>query len=96
MLENETDIALLNALLRCVLVAEEDRPLGRRFQPGNEAQKRGLARTGRPQQGDQLAGTNIQRDIMQRREASELLTHSGNTNFHSQSFPLPPCGRPSI
>ena len=89
MLKDEADIALLNALLRGVFVAEEDGTFGRRFQPGNQAQKRGLARTGRSQQSDQLAGTNIQRDIMQRREASELLTHTGNTNFHSQSFRLP-------
>src|SRR5690606_35130319 len=94
MLEDETDIARLNALLRCVLVAEEDRPLGRRFQPGNEPRTRGPARTGWPQQGYQLAGSMIQRVITQRRAASELLTLSGNTNVHCRSFPRRPGGRP--
>ncbi len=95
MLEDKTDITLLHALLRGIFIPEEDHAFGWRFQPRNQAQKRGLARTRWSKQGNQFAGLDGQRHIMQGRKASKLLTHAGNTNFHSQSFPLPPA-RPCL
>ena len=83
-LEDEADIALLHGLVRGVLVAEEDRALGRPLQPGDQPQQRRLAGTGRPEQRDQLARADVQRDVVQRRKAVELLAHVGDANFHSQ------------
>src|SRR3954463_5918897 len=85
MLEHEADIALLHGLLRSVLVAEIDGALGRPLQPGDQAQQRRLAGAGRTQQRDQLTRADIQRDVVERRKAVELLAHVGNANFHSKS-----------
>ena len=87
MLKHKTNIALLHALLRGVFLTEENRAFRRCFQPGDQTQQRRLARTGRAEQRDQFARPDIQRHIMQSRKTGKLLTHVGNTNFHSLSFP---------
>ena len=52
------------------------------FQPGNDAQQRGLAGTGRPEQRHHLAGSNIERDIVQYLGATEGLVDAVNLNAH--------------
>ena len=81
-LEDEADIALLHALLRRVVVAEEDGALGRPLQPGDQPQQRRLAGAGRPEQRDQLARADVERHIAQRRKPVEFLAHISDGNVH--------------
>ncbi|MCY1353754.1 hypothetical protein D9M68_483180 [compost metagenome] len=82
-LEDEADVALLHRLLRGVLVTEEDRAAGRAFEPGDEAKQCRLAGAGGAKQRDQLAGADIERDVVERREAAEFLADVVNAHVHS-------------
>ncbi|MNL46428.1 hypothetical protein D3C87_1691370 [compost metagenome] len=81
-LEHEADVALLHGLLRGIVVAEEDRAVGRAFEAGNQPQKRRLARAGRAQERDQLARADVERDVVERRKAAEFLAYVLNADFH--------------
>ncbi|MOA09436.1 hypothetical protein D3C78_1292650 [compost metagenome] len=95
MLKDETDIALLHRAVRGVLVTEEDVAFGRLLQAGDETQQRRLAGTGGTEQSDQLAGTNIERHVVQCGKAIELLGDAGNFHFHEYAFQCLPAALPA-
>ncbi len=66
MLKHKTDLALAHMRAGSILAFEEHRAGIGRFQPGDDAQQRGFAATGRAEQRDQLAAGKFQRDIIQR------------------------------
>ena len=55
-LEHEPDAAVAGVALGGVLALEDHRAGVGRLEPGDDAQQRRLARPGRPEQRDQLAG----------------------------------------
>ena len=65
MLEHEADIALAARLRDEASVAvEQHLPVIRPFESGDDAQQRGLARAGRAEQRDQLAGADVEIDVV--------------------------------
>ena len=52
------------------------------LQPGDDAQKRGLARAGRPQQRHQRAGRNVQRDVVADHGGAEALVQMIDQDAH--------------
>src|SRR6185312_1587032 len=73
-LEDEADIAVLHRFVARILVAEKDRALRRRFQPGNQPEQGGLARARWPEQRNQLARDDVERHVLERRVLREFLT----------------------
>ena len=73
LLKHKADFALANVQVGDVLAVEKDLTLVGFFQPGDDAQQGGLARTGGAEQADQLAFLNIQIDVVQRGEIAETL-----------------------
>ena len=86
MLEHEADIALLHRLLRGIGVAEEDRAVGRAFEPCDQPQQRCLAGPGRAEQGDELAGADIERHLLESRKPAEFLANVLNAYFHKTLY----------
>jgi len=68
-LEHHADAALLRAQGHDVLAVEEDLAAIYRRQPGDAAQQRGLAATGRAEQGDEFALGDAAIDIAENRGA---------------------------
>ena len=81
MLEHEADIALADAAGEGVIAVEQDLPLVRPFQAGDDPQQRGLARAGRPEQRNEFAGLDLQVDVGERRERIETLGDVLNVIF---------------
>ena len=71
MLEHETDIALTHAQVGGLFVVEMDAATVWRVKSRDNPQKRRLARSRRAQQGDQLAGLNLQADVIERDKVAE-------------------------
>ena len=70
-LEDEADVPLLHREAERILAAEEHPARGRELEPGEDAKERRLARAGRPEQRHQLAGLDLERDVMERRRVAE-------------------------
>ena len=68
MLEHEGDVARGRSQARDVMPADADHPLVCPFQSGHQAQTRGLARSGRPEQHDQLAIGDLEAQPIDRRD----------------------------
>jgi hypothetical protein len=49
-----------------VLAIDQDAPGAGPLEAGEQAQQRGLAAAGRPQQGEQLVGADLERDVVDR------------------------------
>ena len=64
MLEDEADAALLHRQPGRVLAGQLDAAGVGRLQPGDDPQDRALARARRAQQGDELAGRDLERDVL--------------------------------
>ena len=75
-LEHHVDGALVRQHLRDVLAAQQDLAGIRRLEPGEHAQQRGLAATGRPQQRKKFSGADVERELVDRGEAAEALCHA--------------------
>jgi hypothetical protein len=82
-LEDEADVPLLHALLRGILVAEEDLSGGRPLEPGDQPEQRRLAGARWPEQRDQLARSDFERYVMQRRETREFLADVFHSDLHA-------------
>ena len=72
-LKHHADIAVLHPQIRNIAIVEMDFAGGRIFQSGDHPQRRRLAATGWTQQRDQLSGSDIQIDILDRGEPAEPL-----------------------
>ena len=86
MLEDETDLALAHADGARVLAVEQHLAGVRRLQPGDDAQQRGLARARQTQQRDQLAGLDVQVDIVERNEVAEPLADVFELDAHAATL----------
>ena len=73
MLENEADAPLLDRERRGVLAIEGERARAHGLEPGDEAQKRGLARAGGPEQRQKLAWRHRQIDGIESAMGAEAL-----------------------
>ena len=63
-LEHEADAPLLNGQPGRVFPGEHDAPCVGRFEPGDDPQDRALARTRGAEKGDELAGHDLERDVL--------------------------------
>src|SRR5271170_3099052 len=86
MLKDETDLALADADGAGVLAMEQHLAGVRCLQPRDYSQQRGLARARQPQQRDQLAGFDMQVDIINRYEVAELLADVSELDTHAAIF----------
>ncbi len=83
-LEGKPGLALAGGQVRDVLAVEQHLAgsgIGK-FQPGDDAQQRGLARAGRTEQGDEFAGFDLQAHVVQGGEASKLLGDVADFDAH--------------
>ena len=78
MLEDEADAPLLNRERARVLAVEGERARGHRLQPGDQAEKRGLARAGRPEQRQKFAGLDAEIDRIENALRAEILRDAAN------------------
>src|SRR3546814_12567192 len=62
MLEDETDAPFADRLTGDVFVTEEDSPGVGKFDAGDASQQRGLSGAGRPEQRDQLARCDVEKN----------------------------------
>ena len=85
-LEDEADVPLPHVEAERILAAEEHAARGRRIEAGEDAEERRLARAGRAEQRQQLAGADIERHAVQRRRVLEPL--------HRHSRSVTPTGGP--
>ncbi|GCC48793.1 hypothetical protein chiPu_0033139, partial [Chiloscyllium punctatum] len=72
-LEHHVDGALVRQHLGDVAAAEQDAALIRRLEAGEHAQQRGLAAAARPEQREELAGADVERELVDRAEIPERL-----------------------
>ncbi len=63
-LEHHADVALVGLQPRDVLAADDDGAGGRLLEAGDHAQHGGLAAAGRAEEGDELAGADIEVEIL--------------------------------
>ena len=73
MLEHEADFALAHMLGGNVLAVKENLAAVGVFQSGDNAQERGFAAAGRAEQGNEFAGRDVEVDVFQRVETTEVL-----------------------
>ena len=86
MLKDEADLPLACAHLGRVLPMEADRAGIGELEAGDDAQQRGLARSGRTQQREQLAGGDVEVETIDRDEAAEALRDAGQLDAHGPSL----------
>ncbi len=74
MLKRKTGLALVRGNGGHILAIIQNLRVARigKFQPGNDAQQGGLARTGRPEQGDEFAGLDLEIHVVERGEVAEF------------------------
>ena len=58
-----------------VLAVEQDAARVRRLEAGQHAQQRGLAAAARPEQSEELAGLDLERQMVDRHHATEAFGH---------------------
>src|SRR5207342_3238878 len=73
---------LAGAMAECVLTVDRHFTGVGPVEPGNDPQQRGLARTGRAEQRQQLALADFQIDVVERCEGAELLDDVLDFNGH--------------
>jgi hypothetical protein len=81
-LEHEAHAPLADRAVGDVLVAEQDAAAVGEIQARDQAQQRGLARAGRSQQRDQLAGADVEVDPLQGGKLAELLGDVADLYLH--------------
>src|ERR1700731_3403067 len=86
MLEHKTDLALADADRAGVLAMEQHLAGVRSLQPRDYPQQRRLARSRKPQQRDQLAGFDMQVDIVNRDEVAELFADVLELDTHAATL----------
>src|SRR5258707_5374681 len=83
LLKAETDLALADADGARVLSMEQHLAGVGRLESRDYSQQRGLARSRQSQQRDQLAGFDMQADIVNRDEVTELLADVSELDTHA-------------
>ena len=81
-LEHKADLALAHMHVGRVFAAESDAACVGGFEASNDAQQRGLAATRRTQEGQQLARADVQADVVERGERTELFVDVPNFDAH--------------
>ena len=81
-LKHEADLALTHMHIGGVFTAEVNAAGVRGFQPGNDAQQRGLAAARGPEQRDQFARIDVETDIAERLEIAEILADVADFDAH--------------
>jgi hypothetical protein len=89
-LEDEPDAAVAGAVERRVVAVEMDRSRVGRFEAGDDAEQRRLARARWPEQRDELPRPDLEAHIVQRREGAESPGHTPDPDTHTAQFL--PCG----
>ncbi len=82
MLEHEANFAFAHMARGGVHTMEQDLTGIRRIQPGDDAQQRGLAATGRAKQGHQFAGFYVEVDSLEGAEMAEGLRDIADLDAH--------------
>ena len=72
-LEDGVDVALVGRQADDVAVAEEDAALGRLLEAADHAQRRRLAAAGRPEQREERAARDLERDAVDGDDVVEAL-----------------------
>ena len=72
-LEHDAEIARRRRQVRHVAPADLDHAFVLRVEAGDRAQQRGLAAAGGPEEADELALLDVERDVLQRGELAEAL-----------------------
>ncbi len=85
-LKYEADFALAHADGARILAVEHHFAAVWSLQARDYPQQRGLARAREPQQRDQLAGSDVQADIVDCNEVAELLTDVSELDTHAATF----------
>jgi hypothetical protein len=85
-LEDETGAALVGAFVRDVLARERDLARVGILEAGDDAQQRGLAAAARPEQRDEFARADLERDVAQGREFLEALRDVGDGDAHKSKL----------
>ena len=80
LLEHRVDAALVGGDARHVLALEQHLAGGGHFKPADDAQQRGLAAAGGPQQRDKFALADVQVDVVQHLGIAELLADPCHVN----------------
>ena len=81
-LEDEADMALADAEPKSVLAGEQHQAGGGEIEAGEDAQERRLAGARGPEQGDELAGVDIERNAMERRRRPEQALDGLDRHVH--------------
>ena len=84
-LKHETYLALAHRLHRGVHTFKQDLPLVGEFQAGNDAQQRGLAAAGRPEQRDQFTWRYGQINTLECLKSAKTLDDVTNGNAHEET-----------
>ena len=82
-LEDEAHLPLAYGTIGGVLALEEDGSLIGRLQSGNDPEQGGLARSGRPQQGYQLAAGNVEAHVVEGDKVAECLAQFADLDAHA-------------
>ena len=85
-LKDKPDASMLNRHGRGVFAGQLDRARLGRLQSGDDPQDRALARAGGPEQGHELAGRNVERDVVHRLKCPVSLREMANGDGHGVSF----------
>ena len=83
MLEHEADVAVAGRLRGHLVVVGQDGAAVGVFQPGDDAQERGLARAGRAEQGQERAGGHVEAHVVQGDELAEALGQVADGDAHA-------------
>ena len=81
-LEHEADVPLLGTQPRRVGAVDLDDAGVRLLQTGDDAQQRGLAAAGRPEQRREVAAVDVDRDVAESDEVAEVLVDVANADAH--------------
>ena len=92
-LEHDAEVARGRRQVRHVAPADLDHALVLRVEARDRAQQRGLAAAGRPEEADELALVDVERDVLQRGELAEMLVQVADAQERRSAVPLRPCAR---
>ena len=87
-LEHHGDVALFRRHVVDDALADRDLAAGDAFEPGDHAQKRGLAAAGRTDQDDELAIGDVDRNAVQDGHGAEGLPHVADFDIGQRHNPL--------
>ena len=87
MLKHEADAAFAGGAIADVAAIEADSAGICKFKADNDAQQRGFARTGRPEEGNQFSAGNFKADVIECGELAELLADVNGFYAHAAFTP---------